>query len=247
MILRLPRQPLRIPKITLLGGGVGHIPTLPLRPYIVPRPPAGRLWPRLITVASRYPLASPAVHGPMPRPFISPRLLRAFFRYQPIVVQTPFPGSGGPLPNDLVAAAIAWLRLQPSIVAAFGDSTMTPKFGSDLALTKTAPPYLEFSEPDEDESYESADYTGQPSSLTDGVLGLDLVGTGKLQVRLLAEQIAAELNDAPLTFTDGVLVYLRRTTRKYPTFRETGPGTNVVIFKRYLEFDYKIERWKPSF
>ena len=145
------------------------------------------------------------------------------------------------------SALIAWIRLQPALVAAFGDSTTTPKFSSDLAPTKTAPPWLEFFEPEEDESYESEDYTGLPSSLCDGTLGCELVGTGKLQVRLLAEQVAAVVNDAPLTFADGVLVYLRRTARKYPTFREAGPGTNVVLYKRYLSFDYKIERWAPSF
>ena len=183
----------------------------------------------------------------MPRPLIFRRPVRVFNSYRPTISASPFPGSGAPLPPDLVAAIIAWLRQQQAIVAAFGDSATTPKFGSDLVSTKTAPPYLTFFEPDEDESYESADFTGLPSSLTDGTLGCDLVGTGKLQVRQLAEQVAAVVNDAPLTFQDGVLVYLRRTTRKFPTFTETGPGTNVLIYKRYMEFDYKIERWKPSF
>jgi hypothetical protein len=262
LIVRMPRQPVRQPRITQLGGGVGHTVTLPMRPTVTARPPALKIWPRPVSPAARYPLASPSLHGPMPRPliFTRPRGFdqRRFAQYLPISSIADYPTQGQnpvnppqpgqpTLPNDLVAAAIIWLRQQPAIVSAFGDSATTPKFGSDISLPKTSLPYLNFSEPDEDESYESADYTGQPSSLSDGVLGIDLVGTSKLQVRLLAEQVSAVLNDAPLTFADGVLVYLRRMTRKFPTFRETGPGTNVVIFKRYLEFDFKIERWKPSF
>jgi hypothetical protein len=246
----------------LTSSRAGRIlPNIP-RPFVVRRPPPARIWPAALTPAARYLLASPALHGPMPRPTVltRPRLFdfRQSASYKTVAQITPYPTwgansvnppiAGSPtLPNDLVAAAIAWLRQQPAIVTAFGDSTTTPKFGSDLAPRNTAPPYLEFFEPEEDESYESADGTGQPSTVCDGQLGMELVGTGKLQVRLLAEQIAAVLNDAPLTFADGVLFYLRRTKRKYPTFTTPGPGANVVLYKRYLEFDYKIERWKPSF
>ena len=53
----------------------------------------------------------------------------------------------------------------------------------------------------------------------------------------------AWLNDAPLVFADGVLVYLRRTNRQYPVFTEKGPQSNVVIFCRVLEFAYLIERY----
>ena len=59
--------------------------------------------------------------------------------------------------------------------------------------------------------------------------------------------MAKTLNDAPLTFLDGVLVYLRASDRKYPSFREPGPSGNVQITKRIIEFDYQIERWAPYF
>ena len=150
------------------------------------------------------------------------------------------------MPPDLVAAVIAWIRQQPAMVTAFGDSVSTPKFGSDISAPGTKVPYLNFFEPEEDESYETADQlTGLVSSVADGMLAMELVGTGKLQVRQLAEQIAAIVNNAPLTFSDGNLLYLYRTERRYPSYKVQGPGSNVVAFKRYLEFKYQIERWSP--
>jgi hypothetical protein len=184
-------------------------------------------------------------------------------RYRRIVVNPaqPIPGivpptpGGSVVPPDLVAACIAWLRLQPAIVAAMGESAAigaTPaiiKFYSDIASRSIEPPYLGFFEPTEEESYESADGTGLTSTLTEGLLAFELVGSqamGKLGTRQLAEQISAALNDAPLTFQDGVLVYLRRSMRRFPTFRESGPGSSVVVWKRVCEFDYHIERWAPN-
>ena len=60
-----------------------------------------------------------------------------------------------------------------------------------------------FFEPDEDESYETEDQTGLVSSVADGTLGLEIVGSGKLAVRQLGEQLASAINNAPLTFADG--------------------------------------------
>ena len=46
--------------------------------------------------------------------------------------------------------------------------------------------------------------------------------------RQLAEQVVAVLNDAPLTFLDGVLVYFRRSDRRFPTMRTQGVQANVA-------------------
>jgi hypothetical protein len=258
----VPIQPRIIPirPSIIRTSGAGSILRSQTKPLIVPRP-ALRIWPQPVRPAARYSLASPAVHGPMPRPLIVglPRLFsfRALASYKSITAFSKYPtggqGGGGAVippggsavPPDLVAAVIAWIRQQPALVSAFGDSPTTQKFGSDLAAPKTGYPYLNFFEPDEDESYETADQTGLVSSVADGTLALEIVASGKLQVRQLSEQVAAVINNAPLTFADGNLIYLYRTTRKFPTVTGTGPGTNVVVFKRYLEFDYKIERWAP--
>jgi hypothetical protein len=262
LIIPIPRRvaPAR-PSIRASSAAtaIARVVSLPLQPMVTARP-RRIYWPSAVQPAARYLLSSPAQHGPIPRTFIirRPRLFdfRQSAQYRTLSTGSPYPinGPNNPaipgvptLPPDLVAACIAWLRQQPAIVTAFSDSATTPKFGSDISPRDTNPPWLDFFEPDEEEGYESVDYTGQPSSLCDGTLGIELVGTGKLAVRLLADQVAAVLNDAPLVFQDGVLVYLRRTKRKYPSFREAGPGTNVVLYKRYLEFDYKIERWDPAF
>jgi hypothetical protein len=245
LVIKLPRQPIRPQLLIRKHSGAGKITTLPLQPVLVHPPASRRLWPTAIWPATRYLLGSPAQHGPIPQPKIFPRPVR-FWPQAYRASQTVMPGIAVP-PPDLVAAAIAWLQAQPAVASAFGSTATALKFGSDLAIRNTPPPYVEFFEPTEDESYETKDGTGLPSSLTDGTLGMELVGTGKLAVRLLAELVASTLNDAPLVFQDGVLIYLRRSTRKYPTFRESGPGANVVIFKRHLEFDYKIERWAPNF
>jgi len=261
LVVPLPRPPVRPPRWLQIDSGSAY-QTSQRRPIIIRPLGAIRLPYRLIGPAPHYPLASPALHGPMPRPMIllMPRSLgygrdqspaQRYRKYvtnppQPIPAINPNTGT----PPDLVAACIAWLRLQPAIVAAMGEVLGAEKFFSDVAARSVAPPYLAFFEPDEVEGYETVDYTGLNSTLTDGTLAFELVGSqalGKLGTRQLAEAIVAVLNDAPLTFIDGTLVYLRRSERRYPTFRESGPGTNVVIWKRVCEFDYKIERWAPQF
>lgn len=257
-IIPLPRQPVRTPPVKV-HAKAGSILWQQTKPLIVSRPVL-RIWPRPVWPAARYQLASPALHNPLPRSVIvsRPRLAdaRQFAQYKTLSGQTAYPTWGqnavnppaagsSATPPDLIAALVVWIRQNSALVAAFGDSATTPKFGSDLAAPKTAYPYCNFFEPDEDESYETEDQTGLVSSVADGTLGLEVVGSGKLAVRQLGEQLAAAINNAPLTFADGNLIHLYRSTRKFPTFRETGPGTNVVTFKRYLEFDYKIERWAP--
>ena len=222
---------------------------------------------RQIGPAARYPIPSPSSSTPLPKitvvwePAVIAGPVRAntlsAARYKATVSKSAYPTFGQnpvpplepgptPIPPDLIAACIAWLRQQPQIVSAFGDSATTPKFVSDILPRSLGPPYLVFYEPHEDEEYETIDARG-PSTIAEGVFHVDLVGTGKFAVRQLAEQVAAALNDAPLTFLDGVLVYLRRSVRHYPTFRTAGPSANVVEFKRILEFEYKIERWAPIF
>jgi hypothetical protein len=217
--------------------------------------------PSALSPAMRHRLASPAIAGPSPLVLVAGRLRArppspavrstpppaiVVSVPQPIpTVNPPTPG-GSVVPPDLVAACIAWLRLHPAIVAAFGDTAAAQKFGSDLHQRDTDPPYLSFMEPDEDEGYETVDASGLPSSLCTGTLALEVCGgggsRGKLYVRQLAELVVKALNDAPLTFQDGNLVYLRRNRRKFPVFKEPGPQGNVQIYKRILEFDYHIER-----
>jgi hypothetical protein len=149
-------------------------------------------------------------------------------------------------PWDLIAACIAHLRSDPAIVAAFGDAKGVAgkdKFVSDVELPKTDLPYAIFDEPDESEDYETQDQTNRYSSTIRGVFHLTVLADEKLAARRLGDMAAASLNDAPLVFQDGVLMYLRRSERRFPIVAATGPGPNVTMFKRVVEFMYMIERF----
>ena len=168
-----------------------------------------------------------------------PRPIASQSRYQ-------FPGNMIEKPWDLIAACIAWLRQDAAIVAAFGDikgSRTHEKFVSDIDLPRTPPPYAVFDEPTEFENYESPDQDGLSSSVARGVFNLTVYTTEKLVARQYGDMLAASLNDAPLIFTDGILLYLRRSERRWPTFTSPGEGKNVTLYKRVLEFDYLIDRY----
>lgn len=148
-------------------------------------------------------------------------------------------------PWDLIAACIARLRADPAIVASFGDvkgSEAAEKFVSDVELPKTDLPYAVFDEPMEVESYESMDASGRIPSLVEGFFQLTIFDREKQGVRRLADATAAALHDAPLVFSDGVLIHLRRTERRFPIVKVGGSGQNVTMFKREIEFEYKIGR-----
>lgn len=148
-------------------------------------------------------------------------------------------------PWDLIAACIAWLRADSAVATAFGEgvgSTGKRKFVSDYAPPLSELPYAVFNEPSEVENYETTDSRG-PSSLAAGVFVVEVFADEKLRTRRLADRLAASLNDAPLTFMDGVLIHLRRSERKFPTFKAAGPDGGATVYKRVLEFEYLIERY----
>ena len=154
---------------------------------------------------------------------------------------TPTPGPQG-IWFDIIAASIDWLRQSAAIVSCFGDVKGTAdKFASDAEPPGIDPPYAVFHEPEEVESFETTNGIAV-SSLVDGVYRVEVFGTGKLLTRRLSEAVADRLNDAPLLFTNGDLIYLRRSARKYPTLEVPGTGTNVAMFKRMVEFEYQFER-----
>lgn len=167
----------------------------------------------------------------------------------PATARTVIPPSGTPDPilygpYDIISASIAWLRTNTSLVTTFGDSHSTgiDKFTSDTEARSINPPYAVFHEPQEAESFESKDPSGLRSSLVEGIFTIEVFSTGKLTTRQYTRQIGDWLSDAPLTFQEGTLVYIKAVDRQYPTLKESGPGTNIVMFKRAIDFEYKFER-----
>jgi hypothetical protein len=112
-----------------------------------------------------------------------------------------------------------------------------------VELPRSGPPYAVFDEPMEVEHYESRDGSGRISSLVEGVFHMTVYDSEKLTTRQRADMIAASLQDAPLVFVDGGLVYLRRSERRFPVVVASGPGSEVAAFKRVVEFTYMIERF----
>jgi len=147
-------------------------------------------------------------------------------------------------PYDIIAASIAWLRTNSQIVEAFGDSPATKvyKFTSDLEPRSTDAPYAVFYEPQEVESFETTDGSKITSEI-DGVYRIDVFSDGKLLTRQLCDLVGQSLTDANLQFTSGILIYIRRSQRQYPTVEVPGTGTNATLFKRMIEFEYKFETY----
>lgn len=221
----------------------------PTRSIVVPRRERPRLAPWALSSLYRKFVEAPPEHFPLPHVLVSRAPRRApWMRPRPIVQKSAyqFPGNMVDKPWDLIAACIAWLYATPDVANAFGgaaDATGRRKFFSDYALPKTSPPYAVFNEPVEVENYETPDDSGLRSSVAHGVFELEVFATEKLVARQLADMIARSLNDAPLVFTDGILLYLRRSERRYPTLRSPGDGENVTLYKRTLEFEYHIDRY----
>lgn len=187
--------------------------------------------------------------GKIVRPaIITPRLTRSVRKANTITMATRVPTGHNPDPIgqgywDIISASIAYLRALPSIVAAFGDAPANKinKFTSDDAPRETGYPYAVFYEPEEVESFETTDGTAI-SSLIAGVYRIEVFSNRKITARRLSETIADRLNDAPLVFTNGVLIYLRRSVRQYPTLEVPGTGPDVAVYKRMIEFEYQFER-----
>lgn len=218
-------------------------------PIIVLRPVGKRRATTIVKPAYHsYEPKSPE-HFPLPRVVLVPRLVRA-----PRLPNRPITATSILQPDaerytkpwDLIAACIAWLRSKPEITAAFGDaptSASTTKFVSDLELPTSKMPYAIFSEPMEHETYETPDQTGRFSSLVTGYFVITVLWTEKQTSRKLADLVAASLQDAPLVFTDGVLMYLRRSERRSPIVTTPGADEEGTRYKRIIEFEYRIERF----
>jgi len=115
---------------------------------------------------------------------------------------------------DLPAAMIGHLRDQPTIVAAFGEDTSAPattKLWGDEVRAGVAMPWAVYEEIDR----KTTDMTaagGVVNRLNDLTIRWTVVGEGKQAVRQLAEMLIDGLNDAPLLFEGGKLMYFRSTS-----------------------------------
>jgi hypothetical protein len=147
---------------------------------------------------------------------------------------------------DILAASVAFLRANSLTSVAFGDSASTSKFWTDYAGLNAQTfqpdyPYLVFQEPQESETYESQSETDDGSSLSDGIVDFDVMAPSKTTCRQLSILVAKVLNDAPLIFNDGGLVYFRHMSKTFPKMTEIGIDGQATVFKRTVRFRFLIE------
>lgn len=220
-------------------------------PVVVARPVAAQASPWFyISNVHLFAPPPPPRHEPLPRVGVVavPRRRSPLEWPRPVVTTSILqPDSArADKPWDLIAACIARLRRDARIVAEFGDAggAANPrKFVSDVATPDTAPPYVVFDEPMEVEDYETLDDSHRYSSLVRGSFNASIFDAGKLSARRRADMVAASLQDAPLVFVDGLLIYLRRSERRFPTVTVPGVGSDAASYKRTVEFVYMIERF----
>ncbi len=150
------------------------------------------------------------------------------------------------LAPDILAASVAFLRANSVIATAFGDGVLASKFWTDYAALNAQTfqpdyPYLVFQEPQESETYESESETDDGSSLSDGIVDFDVLAPSKTSCRQLAILAAKALNDAPLEFQDGGLVYFRHISKTFPLMTSIGIDGQATVFKRTTRFRFLIE------
>lgn len=144
---------------------------------------------------------------------------------------------------DLPAALVGWLRSQPTVVAAFGEDTTalaTTKFWADLARPGVNLPWAVYEEVEGEVTSMTA-AAGVTCSLETGTIRFVVVAQGKKAARDLGRTITRALNDAPLVFADGVLMYLRARKPSFAPVGSLAPG-NPNAYARVVVFETMVQR-----
>ena len=122
----------------------------------------------------------------------------------------PSQGSEPEVPYDLVDAVVA--RLQAALVAT-GPLTW---LGTGLAPPETDLPYAEIGEPEDEAEYQSEGEDGWAPYDDRTTIPISIFAPTAKGAKDLANLVEKSLNDAPLTFLAGELLYLRRAARANP-------------------------------
>lgn len=120
------------------------------------------------------------------------------------------------IPDDLVDAVVARVRARLIDV----DAPSLTWFGPGEAPDRQPLPYATISEPDEDDTY----WNTQGDGLADGHLEISVFAGDKKSARWTGHLIKEALNDAPLLFSAGTLVYLRQSGRTAGLDPDPAPG-----------------------
>jgi hypothetical protein len=144
---------------------------------------------------------------------------------------------------DLPAAMIAWLRASPNVVAAFSENTASPattKFWADEARQGTLLPWAVYEEIDGDIQYMTT-AGGVRNTIEAGVVRFIVVGEGKKATRDLGRLLTRTLDDAPLLFADGNLMYLRAKKPSFVSVKDV-IGDIPNAYARMVIFETMVNR-----
>jgi len=144
---------------------------------------------------------------------------------------------------DLPAAMIGWLRASPSVVTAFAENTnalATTKFWADAARPGVALPWAVYEERDgEVQSMTAA--RGMTCSIETGIVRFTIVAPAKKLARDLGRLVVKALDDAPLLFADGRLMYLRAQSASFQPVADIAPASPTA-HARVIDFRFMVQR-----
>jgi len=146
-------------------------------------------------------------------------------------------GLGGWAPNPyhtLVEALVAWVLQQ--LPTSFPGGVWT-----DVAPQGSVFPYLILvevanSHRDSDTSY---------GRIIDGQIQASIFGTGRVATRTLGRTLYTAVNNAPLLFQEGQLMYLRLESRMTARDPERSPG-GLPIWVEFQSYSYKFSQYIGS-
>lgn len=119
---------------------------------------------------------------------------------------------------NLLDAMLGHIRGSPGLVAAFGDEGPSvpakDKFWAAPVRDGVELPWAVYQDVGG-----NATFTTGPASIEEGSIRFVVTADGKDTANRLAKLLVKTLNDAPLVFMDGLLMY----------FRATAPPTSVLI------------------
>lgn len=138
--------------------------------------------------------------------------------------------------TDLPAAMIAWLRAQPTLVAAFGEDTSakeTTKFWGDEAEGTPSLPWAVYMEDPGQTMYMTGTGPGQPY-IDEGTIRFFVVAASKATARRLGKMIGTALTDPPLTFQDGLLMYMRPVNSSFVPVGDIAPNSPAAYVRMVI-------------
>lgn len=140
------------------------------------------------------------------------------------------------LPADLAEALLAHLEADAALLARLPGGIWGDEAPADTPL-----PYAVLVEVAEVAEYEGPKGSGRVPYADRAAIQVGIFDSSRSAARGLGNLVEAAVNDAPLEFEGGDLLWLRRSDRRMQKDPELGPG-GVDVWQRILVFDALTQR-----